>query len=46
MKTVPIMVVGLGTNVQHPVFIIGASPVGLMAGLVLTESGVPVEIYG
>ncbi|RKP26591.1 FAD-binding monooxygenase [Syncephalis pseudoplumigaleata] len=33
------------TSTRHPVVIIGAGPVGLMAGLVLTEAGVPVEIY-
>ncbi|KAI8053045.1 FAD binding domain-containing protein [Syncephalis plumigaleata] len=39
------MDVNLQANVHHPVIIIGAGPVGLMAGIILTEAGVPIEIY-
>jgi NADPH-dependent glutamate synthase beta subunit-like oxidoreductase len=31
---------------RNPVLIIGSGPTGLMAALILTELGVPVEIYG
>jgi 2-polyprenyl-6-methoxyphenol hydroxylase-like FAD-dependent oxidoreductase len=33
-------------SAQQPVVIVGAGSVGLMAALVLTELGIPVEIYG
>jgi cation diffusion facilitator CzcD-associated flavoprotein CzcO len=40
------MTVEQGNNNKPPVVIIGAGPAGLMAALVLTDAGVPVEIYG
>ncbi|KAI9592452.1 FAD-binding monooxygenase, partial [Syncephalis fuscata] len=39
------MGIGQESNMKQPVVIVGAGSVGLMAALVLTEIGVPVEIY-
>ena len=40
------MIVSQTVASKSPIVIVGAGPTGLMAALVLTEAGVPVEIYG
>jgi ribulose 1,5-bisphosphate synthetase/thiazole synthase len=45
MVTAPFVAVSLIDN-RDPVIIIGAGPTGLVSALILTELGVPVEIFG